>query len=750
MANPFRKVRRTLLPWAVVLQVGAQAPAPPWDGRLAAQSSGAPIRAYRIPEGLSASLRIDGLLSEDLWSRAVPVDDLLQREPLEGVPASERTEVRILYDDDALYVAVLAHDSEPDDVVGRILQRDQLMEPDFFGGGLQFAGDDAVAILLDPFHDHRSGVVFATNPNGAEFEALVSNEGRDINIDWRGVWEVAGARTPEGWSAEFAIPWRSLRYPDAAVDEPWGFNVYRVIRRKNEEALWRGWQRVRGGFQRVSAAGHLEGLEGLPRQGLNLESKPFLLGGAHRELNDADALESRSTLDAGLDVKTELRPGLVLDLTFNTDFAQVEVDDEQVNLTRFDLFFPEKRDFFLENSGIFQFGVPGNPFEPPPFQMFFSRQIGIDEDEGEVPILGGARLTGRVGGQTVGLLNIVTDEAYGLSRESFSVARVKRDVGESNYIGAMVTDRRGGGEWNTVTGVDGQTIMGGAWVWDWFYARTYTGGEGGDDHAYRVGLDYTGDEWGLLFNHLSVGPDAEATSGFIVRTDVRRTDLYGRHRWRPAVLGLRRLDVWSGFNYVSTMDWRMQDYALGVALNPEWESGETFNLWGNVSETVLDEGFELTDDVDVPVGRYRNDQVMLFGNTSRRRAASADVNAIVGKFYGGTLKSAGGSLTLAPSPQVALGLGFTRNDVDVPSGSFTADITSLRASYSFSTRLTTNVLVQYNSLDRAFSTHVKVNFIHRPGSDLFIVFTENRGDDRRVWNLQDRGLVMKVTYLARL
>jgi hypothetical protein len=734
---------------ALVLLVGGQVLAPQGYERLAAQAADRPIRAYRVPEGASAGLRIDGILSEDLWSRAAPVDDLLQREPLEGVPASERTEVRVLFDDDALYVAVLAYDSEPDRVVGRILQRDRLMEPDFFGGGLEFAGDDAVAVLLDPFHDHRSGVVFATNPNGAEFDALISNEGGDINIDWRGVWEVAGARIPEGWSAEFAIPWRSLRYPDA-VDEPWGFNVFRVIRRKNEEVLWRAWERVGGGFQRVSAAGHLEGLEGLPRQGLNLESKPFVLGGARQELNDAEALQSRNTLDAGLDVKTELRPGLVLDLTFNTDFAQVEVDDEQVNLTRFDLFFPEKRDFFLENSGIFQFGVPGNPFEPPPFQMFFSRQIGIDEDEGEVPILGGARLTGRVGGQTVGLINIVTDDAHGLSRESFSAARVKRDVGESNYVGVMATDRRGGGAWNTVVGVDGQTIVDGAWVWDWFYARTSSGGEGGDDHAYRVGLDYTGDEWGLFFNHLSVGPDAEAESGFIVRTDVRRTDLFGRRRWRPTALGLRRLDVWSGFNYISTMGWRMQDYAYGVAFNPEWESGDTFNLWANVSETILDEIFELTDDVDVPLGRYRNDHVMLFGNTSKRRAASADVNAMLSKFYGGTLKSAGGSLTLAPSPQVVLGLGFTRNDVDVPTGSFTADITSLRASYSFSTRLTTNVLVQYNSLDRAFSTNVRVNFIHRPGSDLFIVFTENRGDDRRVWNLQDRGLVMKLTYLARL
>jgi hypothetical protein len=714
-----------------------------------AQSVDPAIQAYRVPTGERAELRIDGLLTEDVWARAVPIDDFRQREPTEGTAATERTEVRIVYDEQGLYIAVMAFDSQPDQVVGRLLQRDKLMEPDFFGGGLQFAGDDAVAILLDPFHDHRSGVVFATNPNGAEFEALLSNEGRDINIDWRGVWEVAGTRTSDGWSAEFAIPWPSLRYPDAAVGEPWGLNVFRVIRRKNEETLWRSWQREGGGFERVSAAGHLEGLVDLPRQGLNMETKPFVLGGGNQELDDDDVLQSSGTLETGLDLKTELRPGLVLDLTFNTDFAQVEVDDEQVNLTRFDLFFPEKRDFFLENSGIFQFGVPGNPFEPPAFQMFFSRRIGIDEDEGEVPILGGARLTGRVGGQTVGLLNIVTDEAYGLPRENFSVFRVKRDVGESNYIGVMATDRRGGGEWNTAVGVDGQVVRSG-WVGDWFYARTYTGGEGGDDHAYRLGVDYTGDEWGMFFNHLSVGEEAESTSGFIVRTDVRRTDMFGRRRWRPTSLGLRKVDMWFGTNYVSTMDWRLQDYAAGVAINPEWESGESMNVWSNVSETVLDESFELTDSIEVPVGRYRNDHVMFFGNTSKNRWAYVDVNSLLSKFYGGTLKSAGATLTMAPTPKVALGLGFTRNDVEVPDGSFIADISSVRLSYSFSTKLTSNVLVQYNSLDRAFSTNVRVNFIHRPGSDLFIVFTENRGDDMRVWNLQDRGMVMKITYLARL
>jgi hypothetical protein len=676
---------------------------------------------------------------------------LRQREPGPGEPASERTEVRVVYDNDALYLGVMAYDSEPDRLVARILQRDKLMEPDPFRGGLMFAGDDGVAVLLDPFHDHRSGVVFATNPNGAEFEALLANQGAEVNVDWRGVWEVAAVRTTEGWSAEFAIPWRTLRYPDASPGAPWGLNVYRIIRRKNEQVLWQAWTREQG-FHRIADAGHLVGLTDLPRRGINLEVKPFVLGGATHELDDdTGRFMSDGRYETGLDLKTELRPGLVLDLTVNTDFAQVEVDDEQVNLTRFDLFFPEKRDFFLENSGIFQFGVPSNPLEPPPFQMFFSRAIGIDEDEGVIPILGGARLTGRMGGQTVGAMSLRTDAAYGLPAETFSVLRLKRDVGEGSYLGAMVTDRRGGSDRNTVGGVDVQLVSG-AWVWDGFWARTETRGPGGDDTVYRLAVNFNGDRWGMFADHLGVGEDAEAASGFITRENIRRSELYGGRNFRPRRWGLRRFSAYVGGSYQTTMDGRLQDYALGTFLNPEWEAGDQLNVFINRSETVLDEVFELTDSLDIPTGRYANDHIGFFGGTSKSRAVALDVNGMVSRFYGGSLVSLGGTLTLAPTPQVALDLGYTRNAVDVPfpNGVFTADISSVRASYSFSTRLTTNLLVQYNSLDREFSANVRVNFIHRPGSDLFLVFTENRGRDNRLWALRDRGLVMKITYLARL
>ncbi|MBI4542203.1 MAG: carbohydrate binding family 9 domain-containing protein, partial [Gemmatimonadetes bacterium] len=379
------------LPWALAclplaaLRTGLTAQQTP-EGRAERPS----IRAVRVGPNPQTGIRLDGLLDEPAWGEARPAGDFRQREPREGEPATEETQVWVLYDARTLYIGVSARDREPDALIARILQRDRVMQADF-DGRPQFAGDDGVAIVFDPFHDHRNGVVFATNPNGAEFDALITDEGRQFNISWRGVWSVAARRTAEGWSAEFAIPFRTLRF--AGGGEPWGLNVYRVIRRKNEEVLWTAWSRANEGLARLSRAGHLEGLEGLPRAGLGVEFKPYSLTGGTMEYDSAGGRSTSGALDAGLDLKYEVRPGLVLDATLNTDFAQVEVDDEQVNLTRFDLFFPEKRDFFLENAGIFEFGTRG-VFEPPPFLLFFSRRVGIAAD-GVVPVLGGVRLTGR-------------------------------------------------------------------------------------------------------------------------------------------------------------------------------------------------------------------------------------------------------------------------------------------------------------------------------------------------------------------
>ncbi|KPK05501.1 MAG: hypothetical protein AMS20_06390 [Gemmatimonas sp. SG8_28] len=702
------------------------------------------VTALRV--GDSITIRVDGLLDEAVWGEATPASGLRQQEPLEGEPASEDTEVRVVFDGSTLYVGIIAYDREPDRVLARVLQRDRVMEMGFGGGEPQFGGDDGVAILFDPFHDHRNALVFATNPNGAEFDAMVTDEGREFNIDWRAIWEVRAQRTAEGWSAEFAIPFRTLRYPGDG--RTWGFNVSRMIRRKNEMVLWSAWSRNNEGFLRVSRAGHLEGLVDLPRAGMNLEVKPYVLGGGTQERTDLGDIDTEPELKVGLDAKYELRPGLLLDATLNTDFAQVEVDDEQVNLTRFSLFFPEKREFFLENAGIFEFGTRGF-FEPPPFLLFFSRRIGIDPDSGAVPVIGGARLTGRVGAQTVGLLDIVTNDAYGMPEENFAVVRVKRDVGGANYVGAMLTDRRSTDVANTAVGLDGSWWPTGPLNLQGFFARTTVSGEGGEGNAYRVAVDYQTDVMGIELQHLYIDPETTADMGFITREDIRRTNGFVRLTPRPPVLGLRKIDAFMLGDLILGADGGLQDWYAGLGINPEWNTGDNVILYAQKGLARIDEEFDIQD-VIVPPGDYESGEIGAFINSSPSRPLVLQVAAAMQRQYGGTFNTVTASATVSPNPHIALLGAFTYSDVDLPNGDFVARIGSLRLSYAFSTRLFLNGLFQYNSLDNRISANVRLNWIHRPGSDLFIVINDEHGTDDSLWDLDNRGAVVKVTYLIRI
>jgi hypothetical protein len=730
---------------AAALTCGAAAPAN-------AQGRNAPdLDARRLTT--RGAVRVDGLLDEAAWGGVAAATEFRQREPTEGAAATEGTEVRVVFDETTLYIGVLARHNDSDGVIARILQRDRVMRASAFENEPQFAGDDAVAILLDPFHDHRNAVVLATNPNGAEFDALLTDEGREFNVDWRGVWEVAAQRTDEGWSAEFAIPFRSLRFPSDS-DQPWGFNVYRVIRGKNEEVLWSSWSRANEGFARVSRAGHLHGLTDLPRAGMNLEVKPYVLGGVSQDTLPAATdpsralLDTDSELDLGVDLKYEVRPGLLLDLTLNTDFAQVEADSEQVNLTRFSLFFPEKRDFFLENAGIFEMGWR-SAFEPPPFLLFFSRQIGISDDE-EIPVLGGARLTGRIGAQTVGFMDVVTDDTFEEPKTNFAVARLKRDFGPSNYLGGMVTDRRSSDGWNTAGGADFSVWPGPALNLQGFVAGTATSGVGGDGAAWRIGLDYQQDRFGVAVGHLGITDEANAEMGFVTRTDILQNDALVRATPRPQLLGLRKLDLYWNTRVTTRVDGVMQDWLSGPAISPQWDSGESLTMWYLRGATRLDEEFEIRDDVFVPAGDYDANQFGWIGSTSHNRPVVLSTMGVLQDTYDGTINMVSGDLQWTPTANVSLAVGYTYNRVDIPADAFNADLARMRLSLALSTRLTAHALLQYNDEDDLLAANLRINFIHRPGSDLFIVFNEKRGSDASLWDLNNRAALMKVTYLARL
>ena len=731
--------------WALTLPALMVAAAGP--GALGAQPSPAPAKltGVLIPAGSAAPV-LDGCLDDAAWRAAKPIDDLRQREPLEGAAATERTEVRVTFDESTLYIGVHAFDGEPEKVVARILERDKLMLRDF-DGTPQFAGDDGVALLIDGLHDHRNAMVFATNANGAEFDALITDEGREFNVDWRGIWRVASTRTEDGWSAEFAIPFRSLRYRPG--DAEWGLNVFRMIRRKNEEVLWQGWTRDGGGFARVSLAGHLDGLERLPRLRLNVEVRPYLLLGADRERDEnTDLLVDTPRRGVGGELKAQISSGLVLDATVNTDFAQVEADNVQVNLTRFSLFFPEKREFFLENAGVFAFGASGR-FGPPPFLMFFSRNIGISDD-GPVPVLGGARLTGRLGDQTVGLVSMVTDSAFDQGVTSFNVLRVKRDIGGNNYVGAMATDRRMGREYNSVGGVDFSLWPTQAINVQGFAAQTTTGGPGGDGGSQRIAVSSQTGRYGFDLQHLRVGAEADAQLGFITRTDAQMTGGNVRLTWRPDVLGLRTVQWLNFSDYAARIEGALQDWRVANAIDLNWNGGQNLTYYRGFGAQRIDETFDIADSLAVPIGAYDNSVEGFFASTNPARSLFLTANGERTGAFGGALARVTTGLTLRGGKHLAIGLDGTRSWVNVPSGALVADVLSTRLGWAFTARMFLNTLVQYSGLDRNVSANVRFQYIFRPGSDLFVVFNEDRGDPTSYSRLQGRGTRLKVTYLRRL
>jgi hypothetical protein len=701
------------------------------------------VTALRV----QAPLQVDGVLDEAAWALAGPAAGFRQREPKEGEPASEATEVRVLYDDATLYIGVRALDREPERVIGRILQRDRLLQARL-DNQATWAGDDGVAILLDPFHDHRNAFLFATNPNGAEFEALVTDENAGYNADWRAVWRVAARRSPEGWSAEFAIPFRSLRYPANDGSQPWGFNVERFIRRKSEETLWSAWSRAEGGLNRVSRAGHLLGLAGLPRSRLNLELKPYGLVGSNLERQDDGSLPRDNDVSVGADAKWEVRSGLVLDLTANPDFAQVEADDQIVNLTRFDLFLPEKREFFLENAGVFEFGSRGF-FGPPPFLLFFSRNIGIKEDEGEVPVLGGVRLSGRAGRQTIGFLSVLQDAAFSDPRTNFGALRVKRDVGANGFVGAMLTDRRTRDGAETDGGLDFSLWPTRRLNLTGFAALTSATNARGADKAYRLGAVYRTGRLFLQGQHLLVGPDAETGMGFVTRTDIRGTDGFGSWTFRPRRLGLREVELFGGGAWITRTTGEEQDGEGFLGGGVQWESGDRISAFTSRGFTVLDEAFDLADRVPVPVGRYDRSSLTLFLRSSPSRPLSLFGVLSWGSEWGGSVDSASLGTRVAAGSHLDAEVSWTRSHADLPGGAFTADVLGLRLGWAFSTRLVARAYLQYNSLEEKWITNLRLNFIHRPGSDLYLVFNDDQGEEGAPGRLVSRGFAVKGTWLVR-
>ncbi|MGB7218472.1 MAG: DUF5916 domain-containing protein [Vicinamibacterales bacterium] len=697
------------------------------------------VRAVR----LSQPLRVDGRLDELLYTTVPPISDFIQTEPAAGSPATERTDVWLSFDDEHIYVTVRAWESQPDKMIVNEMRRDS-------GNILQ---NENFAFVLDTFHDRRNGVVFNINPIGGRMDGQISGEA-NYNGDWNPVWDLAVGRFEGGWIAEIALPFKSLRY-GAGSSQTWGFNARRINRWKNEISYLARVPDGTGidGISRVSSAATMVGLE-VPHV-RNLEVKPFVISDVTSDATASPRISNDLRGDFGVDAKFGLTQSLTADLTYRTDFAQVEADEQQVNLTRFSLFFPEKREFFLENQGIFQFGG-ANGRGAVPF-AFYSRRIGLDRG-GAVPLEGGGRLTGRVGAYSVGLLNVQTDDTVGGARPTnFSVARIRRDILRRSSVGALFTRRSvatQGPSSNELYGIDGQFAFFQNLTFDTYWASTQTAGLDGDNTSYRAQLRYDADRYGATLHRLHVGTHFNPESGFIFRDDFSKYFLQLRFSPRPSrIPSIRKFNVQGQIdNFDNASSGLLETRQVQGLFSINFQSSELLEVIYDDFFERLAAPFEIATGVLIPVDSYDYRNLRTAFTLGQQRRVSGTFFVEQGTFWDGHKTAFGFTSGRAKlTPQLSVEPGLSINRVTLPFGSFTAKLVSSRITYTLTPLMFVSGLVQYNSSNNQVSANVRLRWEYQPGSELFIVYNEGR-DTQGVGfpDLQNRAFIVKFNRLFRL
>lgn len=712
------------------------------------------LRAQQLA---SEEVDLDGYLREGVWSTAEPITDFVQQEPVEGGEPSERTEIRVAFDEDALYIGAMLYD-DPAGILAYQKRRD-----------VGLGTDDRFMFIFDTFLDGRTGYFFEINPAGLMGDGLITGGGGGgrggggfgINKAWDGIWEARVQRLENGWSAEIRVPFGTLNFDPAATT--WGINFQRTIRRRNEEILWSGHRRNQGLFRPIHA-GRLEGLRDLS-QGVGLEVKPYIVGG-FTHTPDATPDPTNYSSDVGFDVGYSITPSLRAAASINTDFAEVEVDQRRVNLTRFPLRFPERRDFFLEGSGVFAF-AGSNGVSP-----YFSRRIGLRGGEA-VPIQYGTRLGGQAGDFELGLLQVGTGEQGGIGREDFTVARVKRRILSQSTIGAIYTRRAGGAD-STGNSPEDQHTAG----VDLDYRTSNLFGDKnfqfeaflawnsnpdpdvdrstGDLTARGIRVNFPNDVWQGHVSYREFGEDYDPSVGFVTRNGFRRVE--PRIGWRPrlALSWIRRLDFSTQFRYLEGLDtgtpeerqWRFN--LLGV----DFESGDNFDVTLTHQFEYLDNGFQISPGVDIGVGEYGNWQWEVRGRTAGRRRVSVNGEVRGGGFWNGDRFAYEAGLTFRPNPGVSVGTSFERNKVDLPQGAFNTNLMRLEGAWDISPWASITGNVQYDDRSEVMGLFMKSQWIVKPGNEFFVVYTQNwrsLGEDLfdREFSTLSRGGSVKLNYTVR-
>jgi hypothetical protein len=717
------------------------------------------IRATRI----TTPIEVDGKLDDEVYRQVKALTEFIQSEPQTGAPSSERTEAWVLFDDDNLYLACRCWDRHPERMVLNEMRRDSP----------NLRNNDNFAVALDTFYDRRNAFLFSITPLGAFFDALALDE-RTYNSDWNTIWKNAVGRFDGGWIAEIAIPFKSLRYP-AGRDQTWGINIRRTIRAKNEGTyivpMRPDWGP--GAIFRMSAAATLTGIE-VPPAGKNLEIKPYAISRLTTDTVSTPKVSNQLEKDAGLDVKYGITKGLTADFTYNTDFAQVEEDEAQVNLTRFNLVFPEKREFFLEGAGAFTFGTPavttGGPPPPPganPAQfsgdapaLFYSRRIGLSGSRA-VPIVAGARLSGKAGAWNIGALNIESDDLAptgtlpGALQTNFNVLRVRRDIFRRSTIGGMFTNRSlsaSGSGSNQAWGLDTSLAFSQNMYLSAFVAQTKTTGRSGRDYSYRTQFSYAADRYGLIVDRIEAQPNFNPELGFMRRMDFREHIVSGRFSPRPAKnKRVRKYFYEGGLTDVADTSGVHQSRATTGSYRVELQNSDVLSVTYSKNYEFLQVPFPVANDVRIPVGGYDFSSLLAAYNPGQQRVLSGSGSLEIGSFYNGDKTTAAFRGRVSLTPRLALEPNISLNWIDLPQKTFTNTVIGTRTLYSMTPRMFITALVQYASSTLNLSANVRFRWEYMPGSELFVVYTEGRDTSiPNVAALQNRGLVVKINKLLRL
>ena len=718
------------------------------------------IKAYRTYE----SVEIDGDLTEADWQHAEPMNEFIQVEPDEGENITETTELRILYDDENIYFGFTCHDSDMSKLIANEMRRD----------ARDLHENDNVFVLLDTYNDKRSGFFFRMNPLGAVQDRAITNSGDTMNTDWDAVVECKSKINDAYWTAELSIPFSQLRFEK---NDPmtWGINAGRGIARLREEGIWTPVPSSYGGRAKYRTAhvGSLVGLEGIAPS-RNLEILPYVLPGITQVSDDDATLQTTREFKLGFDAKYGITSNLTADATFNTDFAQVEADEEQVNLTRFSLFFPEKRPFFLEGAGLFDFGVPRTSFRrPPPMLLFYSRRIGLAKGNA-IPIIFGGKTSGKVGSYGVGLLNVLTDKFYDdsteddpidIPRTNYSVVRITKDIASGSRIGMIAVNKDEIGDYNRAGGLDFEYRPNDSLNVRGLWSRTFEPDEPepdepedaiGQSNAWYLGSNWRYKRFRVEGSYTDIGDGFNPAVGYVRRTGIRH--IRGETRWSPMPQKFGIRQIWTGpeMDYILNHNNELEEWDISYTNWFDFSSGDS--LFFNVGRSFqrLDEVFDFRDGIDIPIGDYYANSLGFRASSSDNRPISTSVGGGIEDFYNGTVRRAYLQTTLKPNGHISVSAEYQLNQiVDLPTAYFTdgqprpvyVNLFRGRLDYSFTTGLFAKLFAQWNLETDVVSTNFLINYIYRPGSDFYFVFNQTydtNGTTKSV--LLDSTVVAKMTY----